>query len=328
MIKFFIHFKYLVLLNIIYFVMIGQNIVKIYEAQTTIISLEENHIMLYKSLSQSYTQQSNLCYQIQNIDFSNANIAILKSRKIKTAIIEKYNLMKVYHVNNIYKAIKRLDNRTKIKNNCDRVISIKVIDNSSERAAEIANEYVNQLSKVTKEIVKSTFAKNAKKIVFKLEESKQEVLDFIDSLTFKNDYDSELRIPIKSLINCNYYSDHTNLKSTFRKSPSIKRWVEINDLHYCFTSRARQLIGELERKVANYTYMINLYDTIDAKYSNNINNFYTLDKAVPPEKPLLHFDGNLFYIFIIYISANVVIILIVHSSQNIREQVAEKNDKH
>jgi Uncharacterized protein involved in exopolysaccharide biosynthesis len=72
-------------------------------------------------------------------------IGILKSRTIADAIITKFKLKEAYNVSRLSAARKRLEDRTTLKSGADLLIHIKVEDGDPERAAGIANAYVEQL---------------------------------------------------------------------------------------------------------------------------------------------------------------------------------------
>lgn len=72
-------------------------------------------------------------------------IGILKSRTIADAIIAKFKLKEVYDVPRLSQARKRLEDRTTLKGAADMLIHIKVEDGDAQRAADIANAYIEQL---------------------------------------------------------------------------------------------------------------------------------------------------------------------------------------
>ena len=76
-------------------------------------------------------------------------LGVLKSETVENAVINKFDLRKVYGDRRYSDARKQLENRTDLAS--DRksgIITIKVSDRSPERAAEIGREYVNQLDRV------------------------------------------------------------------------------------------------------------------------------------------------------------------------------------
>lgn len=76
-------------------------------------------------------------------------VGVLKSQTVEDAIIDKFDLRKVYSVRRYEDARKSLESRSDISS--DRksgIITIKVTDKSPNRAAQIGQEYVNQLNHV------------------------------------------------------------------------------------------------------------------------------------------------------------------------------------
>ena len=76
-------------------------------------------------------------------------LGVLKSDTVENAIINKFDLRKVYGDRRYSDTRKQLENRTDLSS--DRksgIITIKVSDRSPERAAAISQEYVNQLDRV------------------------------------------------------------------------------------------------------------------------------------------------------------------------------------
>ncbi|MFZ0733072.1 MAG: lipopolysaccharide biosynthesis protein [Candidatus Sulfotelmatobacter sp.] len=76
-------------------------------------------------------------------------LGVLKSETVENAIINKFDLRKVYGDRRYADARKQLENRTDLSS--DRksgIITIKVSDRSPQRAAAIGQEYVNQLDRV------------------------------------------------------------------------------------------------------------------------------------------------------------------------------------
>jgi tyrosine-protein kinase Etk/Wzc len=80
---------------------------------------------------------------------SDLYIAILHSRTIADALISRFSLMQVYGKSRIEDARKRLDEVSEISAGRESMISIVVHDRDPQRAADIANAYVEELQKVT-----------------------------------------------------------------------------------------------------------------------------------------------------------------------------------
>ena len=76
-------------------------------------------------------------------------IGVLKSQTVENALINKFDLRKVYGEKRYEDARRRLENRTDITS--DRksgIITIRVSDGKPQRAAEMGREYIEQLNRV------------------------------------------------------------------------------------------------------------------------------------------------------------------------------------
>ncbi len=76
-------------------------------------------------------------------------VALIKSRTVADGMIERFDLMKVYEQNLRQDARKALATATKVSSGKDGLITIEVDDKEAKRAADIANAYVQELSKLT-----------------------------------------------------------------------------------------------------------------------------------------------------------------------------------
>jgi capsule polysaccharide export protein KpsE/RkpR len=79
-------------------------------------------------------------------------LGLLRSRPIADAIIEKFDLVKVYHAKDMTAAREKLAESTLIKSETSTLISLSVTDRDKKRAAEIANAYPEQLRTLTKSV--------------------------------------------------------------------------------------------------------------------------------------------------------------------------------
>lgn len=77
-------------------------------------------------------------------------IAMLQSRTVADRIIDRLNLMSAYHITDREVALKRLKSITETKAGKGGVITISVSDRDPDRAARIANAYIEELDKLTK----------------------------------------------------------------------------------------------------------------------------------------------------------------------------------
>ncbi len=77
-------------------------------------------------------------------------IALLKSRPIADGIISEFRLREVYDSEYQFQARLALGANTRIQSGKDSLITIEVDDEVPERAAKIANSYINRLQELTK----------------------------------------------------------------------------------------------------------------------------------------------------------------------------------
>lgn len=77
-------------------------------------------------------------------------VAMLKSRTVSDALIDRFGLVKLWEVNLRVDARKRLESVSKITSGKDGIITIEVDDEDPKRAAEMANAYVEALFDLTK----------------------------------------------------------------------------------------------------------------------------------------------------------------------------------
>jgi len=87
--------------------------------------------------------------------------AILKSRTVALAVIEKEDLMKIYHTKTKEDALRELFSHTQVKVTSEGLISLSFEDKDRVKAAEVANRFVEELDRVNRETDISQ-AKNAR----------------------------------------------------------------------------------------------------------------------------------------------------------------------
>ncbi len=75
-------------------------------------------------------------------------IAILQSKTVFNKIIKKFNLIKVYNVDNLEEARRRLQNNAEIKIDDEGTISISILERNPQLAANIANAFCAYLDTV------------------------------------------------------------------------------------------------------------------------------------------------------------------------------------
>lgn len=80
---------------------------------------------------------------------SDVYVAMLKSRTIADALIKRFDLMKLYDEDTLVETRKELLKRSSIVAAREGIITIEVEDKSAQRAADIANAYVEELRNIT-----------------------------------------------------------------------------------------------------------------------------------------------------------------------------------
>jgi uncharacterized protein involved in exopolysaccharide biosynthesis len=81
---------------------------------------------------------------------SDMYVALITSRTVEDAMIQRFNLMQEYHEKRISDARKALENRTSVSSGAkDGLIRLSVEDRNPARAAELANGYVEEFRKLS-----------------------------------------------------------------------------------------------------------------------------------------------------------------------------------
>jgi uncharacterized protein involved in exopolysaccharide biosynthesis len=97
-------------------------------------------------------------------------VALLNSRPIADAIIQKFGLSQVYHAKNMSTARKRLAGNTEIVSDKAGFIVLSATDGDKKRAAEIANAYTDELRNLMKTLA---FTEASQRRLFYEEQLKQ-----------------------------------------------------------------------------------------------------------------------------------------------------------
>jgi uncharacterized protein involved in exopolysaccharide biosynthesis len=80
-------------------------------------------------------------------------IALLKSRSVEDAMIQRFDLMKLYKEKRLSDARKSLENHTSIDSNIkDGLIRIEIEDRDPKRASDMANAYVDEYQKFSQHL--------------------------------------------------------------------------------------------------------------------------------------------------------------------------------
>ena len=119
-----------------------------YTARATILPPQQNQSVL--------TSMLGTVSGIQTLDFRDLGlktpgdvfVAMLKSRTIEDALINQFDLRKVYNIKRYQDTRKKLEELSEIDPEREGLISIAVTDRDPKRAADIANAWVDELRKL------------------------------------------------------------------------------------------------------------------------------------------------------------------------------------
>lgn len=80
-------------------------------------------------------------------------VGVLKSATVQDALVDQFNLLKVYHVRYRKDARKELSQRTEVvEDRKSGIIAVTVVDHSPKRATELAAAYVVTLNQLTAQL--------------------------------------------------------------------------------------------------------------------------------------------------------------------------------
>jgi tyrosine-protein kinase Etk/Wzc len=125
---------------------------KEYEATASILPSQQDNMLDLGSKAENMGLPTSLLSGM--MDYPNdVWVGILKSQTITDAIIARFNLRALYKTKNIEGVRKQLLNKVDIsKDKKDNILTITVVDKDPERAAEMANAFVEELDKVNKDV--------------------------------------------------------------------------------------------------------------------------------------------------------------------------------
>ena len=84
-------------------------------------------------------------------------IAILESRNVAEALIDRFDLMDDYDTSKLEKAVKRLRKDTLIETTRDGMVRVSAIANSPQKAADLTNGYVEELDRVNRTLIYNVY---------------------------------------------------------------------------------------------------------------------------------------------------------------------------
>jgi tyrosine-protein kinase Etk/Wzc len=134
-----------------------------YSASTTILppQREKLGLGLVSSLTGGISEFGTSMSLPLMVSPSDVIAAILKSRSVALAVIEKEDLMKTYHTKTKEDALRELFSHTQVKVTPEGLVSLSFEDKNRVKAADVANRFVEELDRVNRE-TNTSQAKNAR----------------------------------------------------------------------------------------------------------------------------------------------------------------------
>ncbi len=248
-------------------------------------------------------------------------VAMLKSRSVADAIIQKFNLQTVYREKTLSDTRKELAKRSNISVGHDSVITIEVEDRDPGRAAAIANEYYEQFDKLNTAIITNNAGQRRAYFENELEKARDQLTQAEGDLkqtqekTGLIDVTDQAKAIIGSVTNLKAQITATEIRlqamRTFatEQNPEVVRLEqELSSLRAALTraqegedrqkgdidvatSKVPSAGLEYIRKFRQVKYYETLLELISKQYemarleeSNSVSAVQVMDRAVPPEK--------------------------------------------
>lgn len=155
-----------------------------YTAKVTLLPPQQNSSM--NSLLASQLGSLGGMAALAGVSLKNPNdmfVAMLRSRTVEDAMVQRYGLLKEYHKQYLSDARKVWESNTEIDGNGkDGLIYISVEDRDPARAAELANGYVDQFRKLSENLAISEASQRRLFFERQLEEAKNDLADAEEAL--------------------------------------------------------------------------------------------------------------------------------------------------
>ncbi len=130
-----------------------------YTATTSLLPPQQNASSSLGLLNQLGSLNSIVSMAGGNASLKNPNdlqVALLKSQTVEDAMVDRFHLQDLYHAKRRSEARKKLENNVEIENGVkDGLIRVSVTDRSADRAAEMANGYVEEFKKFSAKLAVS-----------------------------------------------------------------------------------------------------------------------------------------------------------------------------
>lgn len=192
---------------------------------------------------------------------------ILKSRRCLEAVVNRFDLIKVYETKNILEAIKELeDNFTIAMGKEDVSLEISAYDTDPQRAADMANYFVETLNLIYLELSLTEAKSNREFLEQRYQQNLRDMKNAEDSLkTFQRKYGI---YSLPEALSGKLLSSFV----PFEKVPEV-------------TMRYLQLYRDLEIQNKILEFALPMYEQVKLEEQRNTPTVLVLDRATPADKP-------------------------------------------
>ena len=232
-------------------------------------------------------------------------IAILQSRTAMEAVVNKFQLIDVYEISrrSMEKAIKELEGNTKSEIQDEGNFTIEVIDKDPQRAAAMANFFVETLNKISIDLGTQEARSNREFIEKRVEEVKASLRAAEDSLKAYQEKRGLIIVPEEASSSISAIAELYATKE--RKATELAVLERTVGRDNPFYQQADIELSELNKKIATipqtslssfrlyrdaavqqkiYEYLVPLYEQAKIDEQRDVPVVLVLDKAVPPER--------------------------------------------
>ena len=231
--------------------------------------------------------------------------AILKSRGTMEAVIRKFGLIGAHDISDssMEKAIRKLSGNVSFEMQEDDNILIEVFDQDPDRAAAMANSFVDMLNEISTQLGTKEGRSNREFIDKRLERSNQELRAAEDSLRSYQERTGMIIIPDEGSSSVDPVAQLYGLKARKEVELAILKRTTSEDLPA--VKQVEMELSELKRKIATFPgiemeslrlysavavkqkiveFLIPLYEQARIAEQKDVPVITVLDKAVTPER--------------------------------------------
>lgn len=233
-------------------------------------------------------------------------VTFLQSRTVTSALVERFDLIKVYGVKLRYEALRDLADRTRVSlGKKDGVIMLEVDDDDPQRAAELGNAYVEELRRLAAGLIlteaqqrRTFFEGQLKQIRAKLEEAQTALQGSgVSAATIK----SEPKAAVEAVARLRAEITSAEVRLQMLRSGLADNAPEVRQLIAAIDRLRGELTraGQAEQSTSGgyvgayreFKYQETLFDLIARQYelarideSRDGGQLQIIDKAVAPER--------------------------------------------